>query len=485
MNHSNPSVSFQATHNWQDHTAHALLVCAFNKAQAVGFFNKIEKSLNLKMKKIHYSWADKLSTLWASIVVGCNHTSEINSKLGSHERASATLLGLERFPDQSQVNRLLWAFEPEHVNQWRQLHMDLLCRHTRATARKHWLQLSNRERVLAVDLDQRAVVVRGKQFELATKGYFGHKRARRGYQLSLAFIGGSVGEVLDEYFDSGNTQIAHRLDEILNSVEEFCRRTRIPPDCMLIRGDAQLGTALNIWKIKARGFHYLLKGMSASKAKKLASQVSDDAIFWSVDNGPQQRRAWMCDLGEVEHREGRNRSTGIRVKARTLLMVRYLRMSRSKRPDQKQRKRLEQEGRLVETETKVEYFLTDLTEEQLPVERVLETYNDRPTIERYFYDEQYSLGAKQVRTHHYAGAAMFQFLVATTNNLLRWMKHTTFKGTVIEKLGVGRLIHEAMQIPARIHKWGDRWRIEMPAQHYLVKQLINRWNEISLTEVET
>jgi hypothetical protein len=485
MNHSKPIVSFEATNHWHDQTAHALLVCAYNKAHGLGFFSKMRHSLNLKMKKIHYSWSDKLTTLWASIVVGCNHTVEINSKLGPHERASAALLGLERFPDQCQVNRLLWAFDPQHINQWRKLHMDLLCRNSRATARKLWLMLSNRERLLPVDLDQRAVVVRGKQFELATKGYFSHKRARRGYQLSLAFIGGQIGEVLDEYFDSGNTQIAQRMDELLSSIEEFCRRTHIPPDCILIRGDAQLGTAVNVAKIKAKGFHYLLKGLSSSKANKLAGEVKDDGVFCSVSNGPQQRRAWMCDMGDIEHREGRNRSTGIRVKARTLLLVRYLQMSRSKRPDQKKRKRLQQEGRLIETETKVEYFLTDLTEKQLPVEQVLETYNDRPTIERYFYDEQYSLGARQVRTHHYAGAAMFQFLVATTNNLLRWLKHSTFKGTVLEKLGVGRLVHQAMQIPARIHKWGDKWKIEMPAQHTLVKQLINSWDELRLAAVDT
>lgn len=485
MPHSNPFVSFEATPQWLDHTAHALLVCAFNKAQAVGFFSKIEQSLALKMKKVHYSWADKLSTLWASIVVGCHHTSEINTRLGPHERASAALLGLERFPDQSQINRLLWAFESRHVAQWRQLHLDLLCRHTRARARKRWLRLANGQRLLPVDVDQRAVVVRGKQFELATKGYFGHKRGRRGYQLSLAFIGGPIGEVLDEYFDSGSTQIAQRLDELLSSAEEFCRRTHIAPNSVLIRGDAQLGTAANIAKIQAKGFHFLLKGLSSARARKVAETVRDEAIFWSVDNGPKRRRAWIADLGVREHREGRNRSTGIRVQARTLLMVRYLDMSRSRRPDQKKRQRLAQEGRLLESETKVEYFLTDLCERQLPVERVLETYNDRPTIERYFYDEQYGLGARQVRTRHFAGEAMFQFLVATTNNLLRWLKHTTFKGTVIEKLGVSRLIHEAMQIPARIHKWGEKWRIEMPAEHTLVKQLLKSWDEIRMASGET
>jgi hypothetical protein len=198
------------------------------------------ESLESQDEEVHYSWPQKLETLWASIVVGCNHTFDINIRLGSHERAAAAMVGLERFPDQSQINRLLWAFQPDHVNRWRSLHLDLLCRHRRATARKRWLMLSNRERILPIDIDQRAVVVRGKQFELATKGYFGHKRARRGYQLSLAFIGGQIGEVLDEYFDSGTTQIAQRMDELLSSAEEFCRRTRIPKDCILIRSDVSV-----------------------------------------------------------------------------------------------------------------------------------------------------------------------------------------------------------------------------------------------------
>ena len=193
----------------------------------------------------------------------------------------------------------------------------------------------------------------------------------------------------------------------------------------------------------------------------------------------------MCDMGEVEHREGRARWTGVRVETRTLLMVRQMEMARRKRPDPKTRQRLRQEGEEREREIKVDYFLTDLNEEQMPINRVLETYNDRPTIERYFYDEQYALGARQVRTGHFAGEGMFQYIVATTNNVLRWMRHTTFKGTEIEKMGVGRLINQAMQIPARIRRRGERWIIEMPAQHCLVKQLMKSWSELNRAAVDT
>jgi len=485
MSYFTQPVTFKATGDWHNHTSHALLVCAFNKAQDVKFFSRIEQTLHLKMKKRTFSWADKLKTLWASIVVGCNHTVEINSKLGSHERAAARLFGLDRFPDQSQINRLLWAFDEQQVEQWRKLHLDLLCRYSRATARKRWLLLANRERLLPVDIDQRGIVVRGKQFELASKGYFSHKRGGKGYQLSLAFIGGPVGEVLDEYLDPGNTPIHQRLDDLLKSLEEFCRRSRIPADCILIRGDAQLGTPAIMAKIRAKGFHYLLKGVSSARAKRLLGQVEQRAVFWKVENGLERLPAWMCDMGEVEHREGRDRSSGIRVLTRTLLMVRQMEINSKKRPDQKTRQRLKQQAQQREKVRRIDYFLTDLSEKQLPVERVLEVYNDRPTIERYFYDEQYGLGARQVRTGHFAGEAMFEFIVATTNNLLKWMRHTTFMGTEIEKMGVSRIVREVMQIAGRIKREGRKWVVEMPAEHWLVKQLMKSWNQLRPVPVDT
>lgn len=406
-------------------------------------------------------------------------------RLGSPEKAAARMFGLESFPDQSQVNRLLWAFEADHIKQWRKLHLDPLCRYTRPAARKRWLRLANRERVLPVDIDQRALAVRGKHFELASRGYFGRKRGRRGYQLSLAFIDGQVGEVLDEYLDSGNTPVLDRIDELLGSLEQFCRRTRIPRDCILIGGGARPGTPAIMAKIGAKGFHYLLKGLSSARAKRLAGQVGEQAIFWGVENGAQGLAAWMWDVGEVEHREGRARWTGIRVETRTLLMVRQMEVARRKRPDPKTRQRLRREGEEREREIKVDYFLTDLTEERMAINRVLETYNDRPTIERYFYDEQYALGARQVRTRHFAGEGMFQYIVATTNNVLRWMKHSVLRGRELEKMGLGRVKHQAMQVPGKIYGGGKGWIVEMPAEHVLVKQLKKSWEELKPVGVDT
>lgn len=478
MQHSTPSVHFQATDSFDDLTAHGLLVAAHLHARNLGFFSSIDRFVSLKMKTVDYSWQQKLHTLWASVVVGCNHTVQINDRLGAHERASAALFGLERFPDQSNVNRLLHAVTPEHLPQWRALHLALLARHSRGKRRRLWARLANQQRVLFIDIDQRSLVVSSNHFELCAKGHFGRKRGRWGYQLSLAFLGGQVGEVLDEHLDPGNTPAATCLDDLLDAVLAYCTRTGIKPSSVVIRADALYGTVDIVQKIQARGFHFLLKGISRQRAAKLLSGVPDQIVFAQVDNGHEREPAWMCDLGEREHRHGRKAGAEHAVRCRTLVLVRHLWKNDTRRAGPKQRAQKTADGRARRRVRRVDYFVTDLEARQLPVAAVLPTYHDRSTIERYFYDEAYGLGARQVRTKHFPGQALFQFLVATTNNLLRWMKHSLFKGTEIERMGICRLVHSAMQIPARIRRLGNKILVEFPARHHLVAALSRSWPEM-------
>jgi hypothetical protein len=123
-----------------------------------------------------------------------------------------------------------------------------------------------------------------------------------------------------------------------------------------------------------------------------------------------------------------------------------------------------------------DYFLTNLGGEELPVEKVLDVYDDRATIESYFHDEQYALGAKSVRTWSFYGSALFQYLVATTNNLLRWFKHELLKETEFESYGLKRIIHQLMQIPARLIRRGSTWTMELPQRHALAAKLLKKWH---------
>jgi hypothetical protein len=472
---STTSPRFQSTDDWADFTNHGLLVAAHHFVDSLGFFSALDRFLSFPIRKRTYSWQDKLNTLFASILVGCHHTSQINALLGPNERAAAALFGLERFPDQSQINRLLTRASADHVVQMRALHLHLLAAHSRARSRRLWPRLADPHPVLFLDLDQRALTVASNRFELASKGHFGRKRGRWGYQLSLAFLGGALGEVLDEYFDPGNTPAASRVLDLLGSMSTLCRALHIAPSQVVVRGDAQYGTPAIIQKIQAHGFHFLFKGLSSQRARRLLDHVPADSLFHLVDNGSAREPAWMADLGDLLHRHGRTPSPESDITARTLLLVRHVLERPRRRPDPKHRAEAAASGTDRVRVRKVDYFLTSLDPHRLPLALVLPTYHDRSTIERYFYDEAYGLGARQVRTKHAAGQAVFQFLVATTNNLLRWMKHSVFKNTEIERMGMSRLVHCAMQIPARIKRWGDRVLVEFPARHHLVASLAKTW----------
>jgi hypothetical protein len=473
MCESSISIKFAMTAKLDNASQHGLVASLYQFAQKKGFFQRWEE-LPFKMKKVRYSPADKLKTLWASIVVGCQHTFDINIRLGAQEKMLASLFGLFRFPDQSQVNRLLRRSTEEVLDCYRRFHFDLLCRMTRSRKCSLWLPLANGRRLLVADLDQRGIVISGKQFELAERGYFGRHRGHKGYQLSLLFLGGEVGEVLDEYLDPGNVCVKSRIPELLDSLLEFCRRKKISPGRILFRGDAELGTPAIIAMVERYGFKYLLKGISPQRARKLAEEVED--FYQQVKPGADDQRRWMADLGERTHYDRSETGAGNRIVCRTLMMVCVREMRAEPAEESATRRRPHRKKRPENERPQIRHdcFLTNLSKEELPVEKVLEVYDSRTTIESYFSDEQYALGAKHVRTWRFYGSALFQYLVATTNNLLRWYKHEVLKGTEFEDYGLKRIINQLMQIPALLIQKGRNWTIEFPQRHALAAKLINQ-----------
>jgi hypothetical protein len=424
------------------------------------------------MKSVTYTPTEKLKVLWASICVGCEHTSYLNDKFGGHEKALAkALLSKERFPDQSQINRLLTATTAVQVEQWRQSHLQLMSKCSRGKKKKNWLELTRRRKVLAVDLDQRGIAVSGKQFELAAKGYFSRKRTRRGYQLSAMFLGGKVGEVLDEYFDSGETAAIVRFHDLLRTLSWYAKQMNIRAEDILIRGDAQYGTVAVILLIEQFGYRYLFRGFSSAKAENLCKAAED--TWWQVKSGAEAEQLWLSELGEYEHKNQSERGKGEKIRCRTVAEVR---VGQSKRKASGHRTKKAEPEPEPERPVSYSYFLTNLPTEELPTERVLEVYDERATIERYFGDEQGALGARYVRTKRFAGAALFQYMVATTNNLLKWAKSSLFGGTRLEKLGLKRFIRQVIEIPARLFKEGRHWTVQLPKEHQQVNWMIESFS---------
>ena len=84
-------------------TSSAFLIAFQQHATAVEFFKPIAEQLRVKMKAVRYSAIQKVQTVVASILLGCPYTSSINHRLVP-DQVAAREWGMERFPDQSQIN---------------------------------------------------------------------------------------------------------------------------------------------------------------------------------------------------------------------------------------------------------------------------------------------------------------------------------------------------------------------------------------------
>jgi hypothetical protein len=482
MNECTPDVSYSAMACADGSTRHALLVTAYKKALEVGLFDALDRHVHIQMRTRDYSPLDKFKTLVASILIGCDHTKAINTQLGAHEPELAALFGFRtgRFPDQSGINTLLRRCTPDSVEQVRQAGFDLLVAHSRARDRRAWLRLPGGRRMLLADIDQRGLEVRGKQFELAEDGFFGRKRSRRGYQLSLLYLGGQVREVLDEHLDPGSTYAGTRVVAMLSRLGQICDALSIARADVLVRADAQYGTPAIIAMIEAAGFAYLIKGLSAGRARTLMAQHGTGARFEVATSGEGGEIRRVADVGWLEHVGTPVEGERPKVRARTILgQWEHEVAARRGRPGPAGRAKRRREGTQRVRTVTAEYWLTNVAREDLPAVEAIRVYNGRQTIEAYFKDEQQALGARHVRTKVWGGAAVFQWLVALTNNLLRWLQQQEWAGTVLEEVGMTRLVKEGMAIGGRIERHGSTVLVTLERRHPLVRRLLTQWRALT------
>jgi hypothetical protein len=450
-------------------TQAGLLVAVVRQAERFGFFDTLLAGLALRRKVNQYSHRQHLETLVASIVVGCQHIADIQTKLVP-DTAAAALFGLARFPDQSQVNAFLRALGPAQVAHLAQAHAALLARHSRAGDRTAWLQLPTGVAVLPVDLDQTYLVTRSRRAQGATAGYFGRKRGPRGYKKSVAVLGAGVQEVLWQQLESGATHGQDAVPGVLAALRALCAAQGIAPAEVLFRGDAQYGSVEVLRQVEAAGHYYVLRGYSPKTAHQLAAALPRHAVWQLRGQDHQGAWVWDTDAGEQALHAHDDRAATPPVRTRVILVVRVSTHTRKKHGRGAP-------GAVTERRVQYEHYVTNYPAAVLPAGAVLDVYNGRETEESYFRAEQDAFGAHYLRTHHGEGEAAFLWLVASTGNLLRWVQHTTFQGTVLERLGLARLVTQAMRLPATIVRTADSYRVLFPDTARLVRQLVAAWGE--------
>ena len=411
------SISFLLDENKVVNTS-AWLVSIIQFANKINFFNAFN-TFDLKMKTVDYTNLNRLQTVISSIAMGCNYTSDINEKLVP-DTVAANLFGMDRFPDQSQINRFLINFSETNIDQLEYIHHRLFMENA--------LSLSSKDPVI-VDFDMTGLIAGGRTYELAEKGYFPRKRGEKGYQVSAAFVG-NTSETVSMFLDSGNTPSTSRFEDLLKATA-FKFKDQISRGNLIIRADSGYGSFENIMKLKACGAKFIVKGFSSNQSTKLAKTIEKDQ--WQKVN-------IQVHLAEI------STSQGLRI-----IVCEFV----------------GKDGKI-----KYSHLITDIAPEKMSALEIFQFYNERQTIEAFFKTCKETYGIKNLRTSKFYGIYGFLWLVFITHILITLMKNTTFSATKLEHMGIHALIKKLGSIPAKVIELKDRIEIILPNLSELAKSFV-------------
>lgn len=389
------TITYQAAEREED-TVSAFLMMVFEYGQEIGLFVLLGRKVKVQMKQVRYSLVHKAQTIMASLVMGCGHTKAINETL-EPERAAASYLGLERFPDQSQVNRYLTRFSQENVEQLGEVQLEMMMRQSQARQAVGWV---------VVDIDQCGLVANGKTYEFKRQGYFPRKRGEEGYQMSAAYIG-AYDEAVQLYLDPGNVHCSQRLADLLRDTDQVLG-VDMPGVTVIRRLDAGYDSLAHRRLLASLPGYFILKSRQPELARQLAQNI------------PVQD--WI-PVDEMVHGTELPTIDGYR----RLLYEFYL------------------------SDGTIEYSLlyTNLPADLFRLRRCFEFYNQRQTIEAFFATSRHVYNIQNLRSRKFNAIYAFLRFVFLTHNLIHWVKHARFAQTELAHATTRDLVHHVARVRAR------------------------------------
>jgi len=394
-------------------------------ANSLGFFDPFLKHFHLPMKEAKYTMIDKIATLFSSIIVGCSHIKDINHKLTPYPSA-ASLFRMDRFPDQSGINRFLNRMGPEEITQLSLVFEAILDK----------VILFKDEEKVDLNVDVTGLVVYGNKYQFAKKGYFPKQRGKEGYQLSLGTTNSEYSQILSLILDPGNISLSVRLwDTIYEVAEILGSLERIG----VIRADAIYGIGPDIAEVIRHNFSFLIKGKSSLTAKRILRELDPSYDDWkSVDE-----TTWAFDAKYVIIRR-------CPYPVRTVVI-----------------KAIDAKGKL-----KYRHIYTSFSPEEMDEVEVVLSFRKRIDIEAIIRDDKHGLYIDNLRTKNFWGIWAYLFIACATHNLISLFRKRVLSGTGIEDLGIQTIVKKLTDIPAKFEKEQHKMRILFPAGHELARRFI-------------
>jgi len=377
------------------------------------------------MKKVKYTIMDKVITLFSSIAVGSSHINDINYKLTPYPLA-ASLFGMDRFPDQSQINRFLNRMGPEQVTQLSLVFEDILGK----------VALFKDGEKVDLNVDVTGLIVYGDTYQFAQKGYFPHRRGKKGYQLSLGTTNCEYSQILSLILDPGNISLNMRLwDTIYEVAEVLGSLDRIG----IIRGDAIYGIGLDITELIEHSLSFLLKGKDPRTAKRILRKLNPSYDDWKrVDE-----TTWAFDAKYVKIRN-------CPYPVRTVIT-----------------KGVNAKGKLD-----YRHIYTSFSPRQMDEVETTLFRRKRIDIEAVIRDDKHGLYIDNLRTKNFWGIWVYLLMACATHNLISLFRDRVLRGTGIEDLGIQTIVKKLADIPAKLEKEQNKMTIFFPAGHELARRFI-------------
>jgi len=377
------------------------------------------------MKEVRYSMMDKIATLFSSIATGCSYIKDINHKLTPYPSA-ASLFRMNRFPDQSGINRFLNRMGPEQISQLSLVFEAILDKGI----------LFKDEEKVDLNVDVTGLVVYGDRYQFAKKGYFSHERGKEGYQLSLGTTNSEYSQILSLILDPGNISLSVRLwDTVYEVAETLGSLERIG----IIRADAIYGTGLDITGLIEQTLSFLIKGKDPRTAKRILRELDPSYDDWKrVDE-----TTWAFDAKYVIIRN-------CPYPVRTVLI-----------------KAIDAKGELEYRHIYTSFSLKEMNEVE-----VVTSFRKRIDIEAIIRDDKYGLYIDNLRTKNFWGIWAYLLIACATHNLISLFRKRVLSGTGIEDLGIQAIVKKLADIPAKFEKEQQRMRIFFPPGHELARRFI-------------
>jgi len=368
---------------------------------------------------------DKIATLFSSIATGCSHIKDINHKLTPYPSA-ASLFGMDRFPDQSQINRFLNRMGPDEISQLSLVFEAILDK---------VILFKDKEKV-DLNVDATGLVVYGDKYQFAKKGYFPHQRGKEGYQLSLGTTNSEYSQILSLILDPGNMSLNTRLwDTIYEVAEVLGSLERIG----IIRADAIYGTGPDITGLIEQNLSFLIKGKDPRTAKRILKRLNPSYDDWK----PVDETTWAFDAKYVT-------ITNCPYPVRTVLI------------------------KAIDAKGKLEYrhIYTSFSPREMDEVEITLFNRKRIDIEAIIRDDKYGLHIDNLRTKNFWGISSYLFIACATHNLISLFRKRVLLGTGIEDLGIQTIVKKLTDIPAKFEKEQGKMRVFFPAGHELARRFI-------------